>query len=66
MCLSSSCVRIEGGDLENLGIERRILKVFVVLIYAVVQLCERGTMLMNYKTVLICMYLKFCLRVLNL
>jgi hypothetical protein len=66
LCLSSSYVRIESGDLENLGIEERILKLFVVVFYAVVQLCERGTTLISYKTVLICIYLMFCLRVPNL
>lgn len=64
--LSSSYVRIESGDLENLGIVGRILKLLVLDICAVVQLCERGTTLMSYKTVLIFIYLKFCLRVLNL
>ena len=59
-------MRIESGDLENLGMEGRILKVLVVDICAVVQLCERGTTLMSYKTVLIYIYLKFCLCVVNL
>lgn len=66
MCLSSSYVRIESVDLENVGMEGRILKLFVVVFSAVVQLCERGTTLMSYKTVLICIYLTFCLHVQNL
>ena len=56
MCLSSSYVRNESGDLENLGIEGRILKLFVVVFYAVVQLRERGTTLMSYKTGVIKLY----------
>lgn len=63
MCLSY--IRIESGDLENLCVEGRLLKLFVVDVCAVVQLCERRTTLMGYKPILVCIYL-FCLRVLNL